>query len=192
MNPKQLALATGARIDRAMEFLPHIESAMAAYCIDRTVERKAMFLANIGHESGGLHWLVELWGPTEAQRRYEGRTDLGNIHPGDGIRYRGRGLLQTTGLYNYVSVRDRLRARLNGVAVPDFVAEPELLALPQWASLSAADFADREKLNDYADAGQFDHYCDIINRGHPTRLIGDSNGYKQRLELYTVAKEVLA
>ncbi len=192
MNPRQLALATGARIDRATEFLPHIEAAMAAYGIDQTPVRKAMFLANVGHESGGLHWLVEIWGSTEAQRRYEGRADLGNIHAGDGIRYRGRGLLQTTGLSNYVSVRDRLRARFSGLAVPDFVAEPELLAMPQWASLSAADFVDREDLNAVADAGDFDGYCDRINRGHKTRAVGDSNGYAQRLALYQVGQGVFA
>lgn len=192
MTPKQLALATGARIDRATEFCPYIEAAMQAYNIDKTPTRKAMFLANVGHESGGLHWLVEIWGPTEAQRRYEGRADLGNIHPGDGIKYRGRGLLQTTGLFNYVSVRDRLRARFSGLPVPDFVAEPELLAMPQWAALSAADFVDREDLNAVADAGDFDGYCDKVNRGHKTRAVGDSNGYAQRLALYQVAQGVFA
>ena len=193
MTPKQLALATGARIDRATEFLPHIEAAMAKYGIDRTPLRKAMFLANVGHESGGLHWLVEIWGPTEAQRRYEGRADIGNTQPGDGILYRGRGLLQTTGRSNYASARDRLRARWSAMmAIPDFVAAPELLALPQWASLSAADYVGREGLNAVADGGDFDGYCDRVNRGHKTRAVGDSNGYAQRLALYQVAQGVFA
>lgn len=192
MTPKQLAQATGARIDRAVEFLPHIEAAMHAYAIDQTPQRKAMFLANIGHESGGLHWLVEIWGPTEAQRRYEGRADLGNVQPGDGILYRGRGLLQTTGRTNYASACDRLRARFSGLAVPDFVAAPELLAMPQWASLSAADFVGRESLNAVADSGDFDGYCDRINRGHKTRTVGDSNGYAQRFALYQEGQGVFA
>jgi len=70
MTPKELARATGARIDRATEWLPHIAAAMAEFDIT-TPARQAAFLAQIGHESGGLHWVVELWGPTPAQRRYE-------------------------------------------------------------------------------------------------------------------------
>jgi putative chitinase len=192
MTPRQIALATGARIYRATEFFPHIEFAMKAYGIDQTPLRKAMFLSNVGHESGGLHWLVELWGPTEAQRRYEGRKDLGNVSEGDGIRYRGRGLLQITGRYNYASIRDRLRARFPDLGVPDFEAEPEKLALPQWAALTAADYVDREGLNAVADSGDYDGYCDIINRGHKTKAMGDSNGYAQRLALFQAAQEAFA
>lgn len=62
MTPQKLARATGARIDRATEYLPYIEAAMAEFGID-TPARQAAFLAQIGHESGGLHWATELWGP---------------------------------------------------------------------------------------------------------------------------------
>lgn len=96
MNAQELARATGARIDRATAYLQAIEEAMGEFQID-TPERQAAFLAQIGHESGGLHWLVELWGPTPAQERYEHRADLGNTRPGDGYRFRGRGLIQTRG-----------------------------------------------------------------------------------------------
>jgi putative chitinase len=192
MTPQDLATATGARIDRATEFLPHIEAAMAAYFIDLTPDRKAMFLANVGHECGGFHWMVEIWGPSDAQRRYEGRADLGNMQPGNGSKYRGRGAFQTTGRANYASVRDRLRDKFPELDVPDFEESPELLAEPQWACLAAADFADREDLNTVADAGDFDGYCDRVNRGHKTRAEGDSNGFAQRLALYQAGQEVLA
>lgn len=103
MTPQELVVCTGARIDRATEWLPYIEAAMREFEIT-TPMRQAAFLAQIGHESGGLHWVVELWGPTIAQRNYENRDDLGNTVPGDGLRFRGRGLLQVTGRANYKTI----------------------------------------------------------------------------------------
>lgn len=182
MTPQQLARATGARIDRATEFLPHIEAAMDDYEIN-TPARRAAFLSQIGHESGGLHWLVELWGPTAAQRRYEVRQDLGNCKPGDGYRYRGRGLIQLTGRDNYAGARDRLRKRY-GNQVPDFELEPELVGTAAWAAITAADFWSSRSLNALADAGRFE----AITR----RVNGGLNGYVERLALYERAQAVLA
>lgn len=175
MNAQQLALCTGARIDRAAEWLPSITDAMAEYQINTTA-RQAAFLAQIGHESGGLHWLVEIWGPTDAQKRYEGRKDLGNVQIGDGFKFRGRGLLQTTGRDNYKRTSDAL-----GV---DFIAKPELLALPPHAARSAGWYWQTHRLNELADAGDFR----LITR----RINGGYNGYDERLKLYERAKEVLA
>ena len=153
---------------------------MAAYEIT-TPARQGMFLANVGHESGGLHYTSELWGPTPAQTRYEGRKDLGNTKPGDGRKYRGHGLIQTTGRANHAAVRDRLRTKFPHVDVPDFEEFPELLAQIEWAALSAADYVDMCGLNIYADIGDFDGYCDKVNRGRKTSPVGDSNGYAERL-----------
>ena len=191
MTPEQLAQCTGARIDRASACLPHIEAAMAAYYIDLTPARQAMFLANVGVESGGLHWLTELWGPTPAQQRYEGRADLGNTQPGDGSKFRGHGYLQTTGRHNHAAVRDRLRTKFPDMDVPDFEEHPELLADPLWAAYSAADFADMVGLNAIADTGDFDGYCDEVNRGHKTAKEGDANGFAERKHLFDIAIEVL-
>ena len=132
MTPAILSIATGARLDRATNMLPHLESAMADYQINTTI-RIAAFLAQIGHESGGLKWLSELWGPTPAQSRYEGRKDLGNVQPGDGFLYRGRGFIQLTGRANYASARDRLRKRFDGT-VPD-LEEARGLWLPRTGPL---------------------------------------------------------
>jgi hypothetical protein len=54
--------------------------------------RAAAFIAQVGHESGQLQWVREIWGPTAQQAGYEGRADLGNTVTGDGFKYRGRGL----------------------------------------------------------------------------------------------------
>jgi putative chitinase len=183
MTPAELAQATGARIDRATNFLEHIEAAMAVFQIN-TAARQAAFLAQIGHESGGLHWTVEIWGPTIAQSNYEGRADLGNTQPGDGFKYRGRGLIQTTGRNNYQRTRDSLRMQFPDDGVPDFEADPEQLALPHWAAFSAADYWDDHDLNALADVGDFMRITRRIN--------GGLNGYDQRLALFEAAKEVLA
>lgn len=188
MNPETLARCTGARLDRASRFADPLSAAMALYGIDTPI-RQAMFLPNVGHESGGLRYTTELWGPTAAQRGYEGRADLGNNQPGDGFRYRGHGLLQTTGRWNHAAVRDRLRARLSGV--PDFERDPDLLAEPQWACLSACDYWDMRKLNIWADGGDFDGVCDLINRGRKTPATGDSNGWTERLALHKAARQAL-
>lgn len=175
MTPQDLARATGARIDRATEWLPHIEAAMDEFDIN-TPERQAAFLAQIGHESGGLHWVTEIWGPTETQRRYEGRADLGNTEPGDGVRFKGRGLIQTTGRSNYRATGEAL-----GV---DLIAQPELLADSTLAARSAAWFWKQHGLNELADAGDFMRITRRIN--------GGLNGFDDRLALFEVAKEVLA
>lgn len=188
MTPQELAKATGATLKRASMHLASLESAMAAYSIN-TKKRVTAFLANIGHESGGLQYSTELWGPTPTQRRYEGRLDLGNTHKGDGSKFRGHGWMQTTGRHNHARVRDRLRKRF-GDRVPDFEKYPEKLAEPEWAAYSAADFWDDHKLNDLADAGNFDAVADIINLGHRTTKVGDANGYQDRLALYEAGQSL--
>ena len=185
----QLASACAARIDRAQMWLPYIQAAIDAYGID-TPDRCAAFLAQIGHESGGLKFASEIWGPTPAQARYEGRLDLGNCEPGDGSRFRGHGLIQTTGRANHAKVRDRLREKFPDVDVPDFEEEPQLLADPKWAALSAADFWDMKGLNGCADAGDFFTVSKRINGIN--RTTGEPNGYEDRVARWETAKGVLA
>ena len=183
MTPNQLAQATGARIDRAQTFQPLIDAAAPDFEIT-TPQRMAAFLAQVGHESGGLHWLNEIWGPTPAQSRYEGRADLGNIEPGDGEKFKGHGLIQDTGRFNHAKTRDRLRAKFPDMDIPDFEIYPEKLAEPQWATLSAMDFWQSHGLNELADAGEFERITKKIN--------GGLNGEKERLALYAAAQAALA
>ena len=180
MMPEKLARCTGATLARAALFAGPLSAGMAFYGID-TPARQAAFLAQISHESGRLVYTSELWGPTSAQSRYEGRADLGNVRAGDGSRFRGHGLIQTTGRANHARVRDRLRLRFD--AVPDFETDPKALTIPQWAALSACDYWDDKRLNPLADAGQFEAITRKIN--------GGLNGYADRLALFEAAKKEL-
>ena len=174
MDAFTLAKCTGALPDRATLFAPVITAAMAEFGID-TPARQAAFLAQIGHESGSLHYSVELWGPTLMQRGYEGRIDLGNLQPGDGYRYRGRGLLQVTGRDNY---------RRTGLALGmDLESFPDLLAEPGLASRSAACFWQAHNLNVFADSGAFETLTRRIN--------GGINGLADRQRLWAAAQDAL-
>jgi putative chitinase len=203
----QLSTATGCGVVRAQTWLPAINQTLDAYEIN-TPARIAAFLAQIGHESGSLHFLREVWGPTTQQARYERdfkaawppkapdvRNDLayrlGNVNAGDGHRYRGAALLETTGRANFARTRNRLRLRF-GPGVPDFEAQPDDLALTPWAALAAGDYWDDHKINEAADAGDFDAVSDLINFGRHTPREGDSNGYRDRLARFELSQKVLA
>ncbi|MDR6393068.1 glycoside hydrolase family 19 protein [Paraburkholderia phenoliruptrix] len=175
MSPEMLAAALGVPVSRTQPWADPLSAAMALWDIDSDA-RQAAFIAQIGHESGRLVFVRELWGPTPSQAGYEGRKDLGNTEPGDGKRFMGRGLIQITGRSNYQQVSDAL-----GI---DFVSSPELLEQPSNAALSAAWFWNTHGLNDLADAGDFA----TITR----RINGGMNGYADRLALLTLAKDALS
>lgn len=80
------------------KFFGALLAGMTAGAVD-TPLRQAHFLAQLGHESGQLRYTEELASGTA----YEGRKNLGNTQPGDGVRFKGRGLIQLTGRANYTA-----------------------------------------------------------------------------------------
>lgn len=156
-------------------FVPALNTAMNRYSILGTA-RAAAFIAQVGHESGQLRWLREIWGPTAQQLGYEGRVDLGNTQKGDGSKYRGRGLIQITGRANYAACGEALGL--------DLISNPELLELPQHGTMSAAWFWSTRGLNTLADEGKFA----TITR----RINGGLTGQEDRQALYDKALKVLA
>ena len=67
----------------------------------------AYFLGQCGHESGGLRYPMEIHDGSN----YENRTDLGNIYPGDGVKFAGTGWIQVTGRYNHQAFSDYLQKK---------------------------------------------------------------------------------
>ncbi|KAA6176191.1 glycoside hydrolase family 19 protein [Pseudomonas veronii] len=156
-------------------FVPALNTAMSRHGIVGT-PRAAAFIAQVGHESGQLRFVREIWGPTAQQAGYEGRADLGNTVKGDGSKYRGRGLIQITGRANYAACGEALGL--------DLISKPELLEQPQYAAMSAAWFWSTRGLNTLADQGEFVKITRRIN--------GGLNGLADRQALYDKALKVLA
>lgn len=149
--------------------------------------RLAHFLAQLAHESGGFVYDREIWGPTAAQRKYEGRKDLGNTVRGDGRKFAGRGPIQITGRANVT--RFHKWCVNQGLNPPDFVAKPDLINTDPWEGLSAIWYWDAgnptgKSLNAFADRNDIE----MITR----RINGGLNGYDDRLHRYTRAGLVLA
>ena len=146
-----------------------------------TPQRAAAFLAQIGHESGELHYVREL-GSDQYLSKYDTgvlAARLGNTPEADadGQKYRGRGLIQITGRRNYLACSQAL------FGDDRLLLQPQLLEQPQWACESAAWFWQSNGLNELADKGQFT----TITR----RINGGLNGLDDRLQLWARAKVVL-
>lgn len=181
MTPEQLRAATGCTQDRADLFAEHLAAACAHYAIN-TPQRLACFLGQIGHESGSLRWTREL----AAGDAYEGRADLGNTQPGDGRRYRGRGLIQITGRDNYRAAARRMQP----VDAPDFEDFPEAVEEPRWACWTAADWWAAHGCNELADDGNVTGLGRLINRGN-ARSSRAANGEADRIARTERAREAL-
>lgn len=154
-------------------FLPYLNRFMEQYAIGNA-NREAAFLAQVGHESGQLTYTEEI----ASGRAYEGRRDLGNTFKGDGVRFKGRGLIQITGRKNYTELSKAL-----GV---DFLAYPEWLAMPEYATQSACWWWFAKGLNVLADGSSEDSFKRI------TRIInGGYNGYADRHSIWLRAKNIL-
>jgi putative chitinase len=155
---------------------------------------RAMFLAQVSHESGdfrrlreNLHYsaqrlhavfprrigtlehaqeLVRLGPDAIAEAVYGGRVDLGNVHPGDGALYIGRGYIQITGRANYEAAGTAL-----GI---DLVGHPELAEVPDIAARIAVWFWQRNShIGQRARASDVAGVTRIVNGG--TQGLADRN-----------------
>jgi len=152
--------------ERYAELLPHVADALIrSDCF--TVNRIAQWVAQIGHESVGLKFWRELWGPTADQRSYEGRKDLGNNQTGDGQRFLGRGPIQITGRHNYgvLSAWSHDRGYVDSPTY--FVDNPQLLESDQYGFLGAIWYwtVARANINSMADRRDLEGVTRAINGG---------------------------
>ena len=172
MDIEALDAIAGVRVDRdnARSLLSALESHGREI---QPPHRLAMFLAQAMHESGGLKFDAEVWGPTRQQLKYDTgplAERLGNTPEadGDGERMKGRGPFMLTGAGNYA--RFGSWCRRVGLQPPDFTLDPEQLLTDPWEGLSAIWYweegnPERRSLSLYADRGDFEMLTVRINGG---------------------------
>lgn len=171
----------GATDKSIKKFISPMNETLKRYNIN-TPPRIAAFIAQIAHESGNLYYVEEI----ASGSNYEFRDDLGNLHfealqiahenkTTTGKFYKGRGLIQLTGYYNYKKFGELLKL--------DLIHNPELLCEPINATLISGCYWDINNCNSFADVGLFGKITKIINGGY--------NGSADRLANYARCKKVL-
>lgn len=139
--------------------------------------RLVHFLAQTGEESDHFATLTEY----ASGDAYEGRGDLGNVKPGDGPRFKGRGNIELTGRTNYRAFTAWLRSTVP--SAPDFEALPNLLAVYPWAIYAAVWYWASHNLNTLADRDDVDTITHKVNGGF--------NGLGERIVMLGRASLVL-
>lgn len=176
MNVETLGEVMGWSCSRARyaELLPGYLAACQAANITNP-DRAAMFAAQLGHESVGLKYMEEIADGSA----YEGRRDLGNVYPGDGRRYKGRGPIQLTGRANYRAFTAWTKRQ--GLSTIDFEAEPHRLSEPRWGFLAASYYwvVARPQINSLSDQRNLEAVTRAIN--------GGLNGIQDRRNRYNKA-----
>lgn len=186
-------------MSKAIELSKKYATLLRSYGIN-TSKRKAMFFAQLDHESGlkpieeNLNYSADRLlivfpkyftkndvaefarNPQKiANRVYANRMGNGNQNSGDGWKYRGRGLIQLTGKNNYILLSKDVRV--------DYVANPDLLLNEPDAMIAACWFWQKNKLNEYADWGDVEGATRVINGGL-NGLADRKKKYEQYLKVF--------
>jgi len=160
-----------AKNENIDKYLNPLNAAMKKYEIN-TYLRQVHFIAQIAHESGSFKYSEEI----ASGSAYEGRTDLGNTHAGDGKKFKGRGLMQLTGRNNYTTYGNYL-----GI---DLITAPEKVATDPIICVDVAGWYWKNRnINIYADADDVVSVTKKIN--------GGTNGLDDRKAFLSRAKQTL-
>lgn len=163
-------IAPGANNKIISDIETYFDKHMEDYGVN-TYLRVCHFIAQCAHESDSFRTLEEY----ASGQAYEGRRDLGNVRPGDGKRYKGRGMIQLTGRANYRAAGDRLNLDLEN--------NPSLAKDPEVSVLTALDYWKTRNLNRWADRDDILKITKLINGGF--------NGIDDRKKYLARAKTVL-
>jgi putative chitinase len=183
-------------------YLPALNAALAEFHIG-TPQRVAAFLAQVGHESAGLtRWeesfaytperllkifpnrvrsvaqakdLVKAGPAAIAEHLYGMRPAMGNMRPGDGWRFRGRGPIQITGRINYATYGDAIKVPLE--------LQPERVLEPAVGFRVAGSYWETHGCNALADEQDVEQITRRIN--------GGLNGFDDRVARWNLASQVL-
>lgn len=189
VTPEHLAAIAGTKTKLMPALAEWINHFCPQYEID-TPQEYAHFLSQACHETDHFRTLQEY----ASGKNYEGRVDLGNKNAGDGVRYKGRGIFQTTGRANYLQLGITKGAR------DFFINGPELLEQPDHAVWSACEYWRTRSLNDAANQADTallkkkfkGELFDVPPVEYISMTInGGRNGLKERIKFYTLAKSVL-
>lgn len=163
----------------AGKYAQPLEDACIRFGIVTPLE-KAHFLAQVAHESDGFNTATEY----ASGAAYEGRKDLGNTHPGDGRRFKGRGLIQNTGRANYRTYSLWKYGDERVVLNPGMLAElPDAADVAGWYWTVA-----RPKIPGMARADDVLGVSKAINGVN--RATGEPNGMPDRREKLAQAKKL--
>ena len=210
----QLMAILAMPAERADRWVGPLNACFDKYGIN-TKSRIAAFIANVGDECGNFgrleedlnysaRGLAKTWphryanangSPNDlatsiggkpqsiANITYANRMGNGPATSGDGWLCRGRCPIMITGRSAYLYYGERLSH--------DFIKNPDLLLDPVIGLDVAGTMWVDEHVNDYADKGDFDGVCDVVNIGHKTERVGDAIGYEIRKENFDRANKVL-
>lgn len=149
------------------EFVKYFNQHYKKYKVDNYL-RVCHFIAQAAHETAGFKTLQEY----ASGAAYEGRKDLGNIYPGDGKKFKGRGIFQLTGRSNYVNYGAKIGKNLE--------ADPPLAAEAEVSMLTACEYWNSKNLSELADKDDVTSITKKIN--------GGLNGFEDRKFLLTKTK----
>lgn len=161
-DPVHIALATECAVANVISAMPYLQKGFNKYSMTNPMVVAAA-LASVAVECGFMPQR-EQGSDAYFTRMYQGRKDLGNLQPGDGIKFCGRGFIQLTGRVNY--------SKYGNLINVDLISNPDAVLVPANAAQIFIEYF-------------HDHGCDVwASRGHWLKVRELINGGTNGLELF--------